>query len=369
MSSKEQITRLASLAGITINGNKPYDIQVHNEKFYQRVLSQGSLGLGESYMDAWWDAEQLDETFHKFLGANLDKKIISSRIIFEILKAKFLNMQSLTRSKKVAEEHYDLGNDFYEHMLGKRMQYTCGYWKKAKTLEKAQEDKLDLICKKLQLKKGETVLELGSGWGQFAKFAAERYGVEVTSYNISKEQVKYSKEKAGNLPIIFLEQDYRTATGTFDKVVSIGMCEHVGYKNYKTFFEIMHRCLKPNGLCLVHTIGKDISVRTTDPWIAKYIFPNSMLPSVKQLSTAAEGLFVLEDWHNLDTDYDKTLMEWYHNFEKNWSKFKEQYGERFYRMWKYYLLSCAGLFRARRGQLWQIVFSKDGLPGGYRSLR
>ena len=368
-SAKQTVQEFFNLAGIKINGEKPYDIKVHNEKFYSRLLSGGSLAMGESYMDGWWDVEKLDEFFFKLLSVKLDKKVITPRHFISIVNSKIFNMQTLSKSKEVAELHYDLNNDFYEKMLDKQMQYTCGYWKNAKNLDEAQEHKLDLVCKKLQLKPGEKVLELGCGWGGFSKYAAEKYGCHVTAYNISKEQIKYGREKCKDLPVEIIEKDYRLAKGTFDKVVSIGLCEHVGYKNYKSLMKLVHKCLKKNGLFLIHTIGKDISVTSINPWINKYIFPNSMLPSLTQISRAAERLFIMEDWHNFGADYDKTLMEWFKNFDKNWHLFKDEYGERFYRMWKFYLLSCAGLFRARQAQLWQIVFSKDGFPNGYESIR
>ncbi len=321
---KETTKDLFTLAGIEIDGPNPWDIKIHNPDFYSRVLSGGSLALGESYMDKWWDADQLDEFICKLLQAKLDKKIITPRHVMSVVQSRALNMQTLSRSKKVTKEHYDLGNDFYAKMLDKYMQYTCGYWRQADNLEDAQEHKLDLICKKLQLKSGETLLDLGCGWGGLAKYAAEKYGCEVTAYNISKEQVSYAKDKCKDLPVKIIGEDYRFAKGKYDKVASIGLCEHVGYKNFKTLMSVAHKSLKKNSLFLLHTIGKDLSGTNTDPWIAKYIFPNSMLPSVKQLSTAAEGVFIMEDWHNFGTDYDKTLMAWYDNFNNNWPQFKDK---------------------------------------------
>jgi cyclopropane-fatty-acyl-phospholipid synthase len=164
-------------------------------------------------------------------------------------------------------------------------------------------------------------------------------------------------------------QDYRTLHDIFDRIISIGMFEHVGSKNYGTYMQVVHRCLAPDGLFLLHTIAGNTSVSSTDPWINKYIFPNSMLPSAKQITSAAEGLFVLEDWHSFGPYYDDTLMAWYGNFKANWDKIRDAYDQRFFRMWAYYLLSCAGSFRARRNQLWQIVFSKKGVSGGYTSIR
>lgn len=365
---KKRVKELFDVAGITINGKRAYDIQVHNQNFYARLLAGGSLALGESYMDGWWDVEKLDLFCTKLFRAKLESRIITLKHIAAHIYSRVANLQSLKRSKQVAKQHYDLGNEFYEAMLDQNMQYTCGYWKDAKNLEQAQVDKLELVCKKLQLKKGEKVLELGSGWGGFARYAAKKYGVHVTTYNISEEQVKYAKKICKGLPVRVVHADYREAKGVYDKVVSIGLCEHIGYKNYAGLMKLAKRCLKDEGLFLLHTIGGNRSVTTTNPWISKYIFPNGMIPSAKQLSTASEGQFVIEDWHNLNVDYDKTLMAWYDNFERNWPKFKEQYGDRFYRMWTYYLLGCAGYFRSRKGQLWQIVFSQ-GIDGGYRSIR
>lgn len=368
--AKSVVQNILALADIQINGSRPWDIRVYNDELYGRILAGGSLAVGESYMDGWWDSQQLDELFHKVLSAEIDKKIVSKDLVWHVLKSKLLNEQTKDRSKKVAQQHYDLGNDFYEHMLDKRMQYTCGYWSKgATTLDEAQEQKLDLVCRKLQLTKTDTVLELGGGWGGFAKYAAEHYGCSVTSYNISAEQVAYARKNCEGLPVTIIEADYRTATGQFDKVVSIGMCEHVGYKNYPAFIQLANQCLKPGGLFLLHTIGGLTSATTTEPWIDKYIFPNSMLPSVKQLAEACEGQFVIEDFHNFGADYDTTLMAWYDNFVTNWPKFKDQYGDRFYKMWEYYLLCCAGSFRARKNQLWQFMLSKDGVPGGYKPVR
>lgn len=344
-------------------------MQVYNEKLYSRVLAGGSLALGEAYMDGWWDSEQLDEFFSKALAAKLEKKIVSVGLVMHVAKSRIINTQNKIRSKKVAEQHYDLGNKFYTAMLDKRMQYTCGYWPEANNLEEAQEHKLDLVCKKIGLTAKDKVLELGCGWGGFAKFAAENYGCSVVGYNISSEQVKYAQEKCKDLPVKIIKADYREARGEFDKVVSIGLCEHVGYKNYNEIMNVANRCLKNKGLFLLHTIGSLKSVTSLDPWIEKYIFPNGMLPSIKQLAEATEGLFVTEDLHSFGADYDKTLMAWNENFEEHWPEFKEQYGERFYRMWKYYLLACAGAFRARRNQLWQLVLCKGGVVGGYKSIR
>ena len=367
---KDTLEKILSLAGIKINGNNSWDLRVHNEGFYQRVLAQGSLGLGESYMDGWWDCDKLDEFFYRVLRSQIESKVKQSRaLLFEVLLAKVFNMQSKKRAFQIGEKHYDLGNELFQNMLDKRMVYSCAYWKDSHTLDEAQENKLDLICQKLGLQPGMRVLDIGCGWGSFARYAAEKYGAEVTGITVSREQAEFGKTLCRGLSVEIRLQDYRDVSDRFDHIVSVGMIEHVGYKNYRTYMEVARRCLKDDGLFLLHTIGGNKSVTAVDPWINRYIFPNGMLPSIKQLGSAIEGLFVMEDWHNFSGDYDKTLMAWHGNLEKHWNKIKSNYDERFHRMWRYYLLSGAGAFRARGNQLWQIVLSKEGIIGGYKSIR
>lgn len=356
------VETLATNAGITINGNKPYDIQVKNNKFFMRILRDGVLGVGETYMDGWWEADQLDVTVDKFTRINILRKIRGNWMMaLHVLKAQIFNMQHISRAFQVAEKHYDVGNDLYQAMLDKRMLYTCGYWKDADNLDDAQEAKLDLVCKKIGLKEGMTVLELGCGFGSFAKYAAEKYGAQVTGLTISKEQFKFGKEQCQGLPVEIKLEDYRNVSGQYDRVISIGIMEHVGYKNYRIYMEKAHQCLKDDGIAFIHTIGGNISSKITNAWTNKYIFPNGQIPSISQLGVAMEGLFVVEDWHNFGEDYDKTLMAWNDNFVKAWPELKNQYSDRFYRMWQFYLLGCAGGFRARDLQLWQIVMTKQGL--------
>lgn len=363
---KKIVQKMLDPSGVQINGNKIWDIQVHNPDFYERILSGGSLALGESYMDGWWDCEALDQFFERILENRLDKKIRTNvTLLWAIFKAKILNAQTRSKANVVGKRHYDIGNNLFTIMLDKRLNYSCGYWKKAKTLDDAQEAKLDLICQKMELRPGMRVLDIGCGWGGFAKYAAEKYGANMHGITVSREQVKFANKLCQGLDVKIELKDYRELMEKFDRIVSIGMFEHVGYRNYRTFMKVIHRCLKPDGLFLLHTIAGNTSVKLTDPWLNKYVFPNSMLPSAKQITSASEGLFVLEDWHSFGQYYDKTLIAWCNNFKKNWSKLKYEYDERFYRMWTYYLLSCAGSFRARRNQLWQIVFSKKGIKGGY----
>jgi cyclopropane-fatty-acyl-phospholipid synthase len=359
--SKEIVKQLLQLAGITVNGAKPHDIHIHDERFYRRVINEGALGLGESYMDGWWDAPALDQLMTRVMAANLEEKVKGSvKLKLHVLKSKLFNFQKRSRAFQVGERHYDAGNDLYRAMLDKRMAYTCGYWRGARTLDEAQEAKLDLVCKKIGLEEGMRVLELGCGWGSFARFAAEKYGVEVTGVTVSKEQVELGNRECAGLPVTIELKDYRDVSGLYDRVISIGILEHVGYKNYRTYMEVVHRCLKNEGIAFIHTIGGNVSATTTNPWTDRYIFPNSMLPSIAQIARAMEGLFVMEDWHNFGPDYDNTLMAWHRRFEEAWPRLKERYGERFHRMWRFYLLSSAGGFRSRTTQLWQLVMTRTG---------
>lgn len=352
-------------ADVKVNGDRPWDIELRSSNVPERVFSLGSVGLGEAYMDGQWSSDRLDEFFSRVLRAHLDRQVQPLRLAFHALRTRLLNRQTLKRAWKVGEVHYDLGNDFYEAMLDPRMTYTCGYWKEASSLAEAQEAKLEMICQKLQLKPGMKMLDIGCGWGSLMAYAAEHYGAQCVGVTISKEQTAWAKDRYPHLPLEFRLQDYRTVNERFDRIASVGMFEHVGRKNHRKFMEVAHRCLADDGLFLLHTIGKNQRDSTTDPWIDKYIFPNGDLPSIGQIGDAVDDLFVMEDLHNFGSDYDKTLMAWHANFEDAWPQFKDQLGERFYRMWKYYLLSCAGAFRARDIQLWQWVLSKEGIKGGY----
>lgn len=368
-SSHRFIADLLAKADIQIDGERAWDIQLMAPGVIENALARGNLGLGESYIEGHWEAERLDDFFYRLLNARLPEQVNTGKLIYHALATRLLNRQSLKRAWRVGEAHYDLGNDFYAAMLDRRMTYTCGYWREATTLDAAQEAKLDLICRKIGLEPGMRVLDIGCGWGSFMAYAAEHYGVECVGLTISREQAEYGKTLIHKgLPVEFRLQDYRLESEQFDRIVSIGMFEHVGHKNYRDFMAMAHRCLTEDGLFLLHTIGKNVRDTLPDPWIDKYIFPNGELPSLTHVAEAADGLFITEDMHNFGADYDRTLMAWYANFEAAWPRFRDQFGDAFYRMWRYYLLSCAGAFRARHIQLWQFVLSKRGVADGYHRI-
>ncbi|QWT18611.1 cyclopropane fatty acyl phospholipid synthase [Bacillus sp. NP157] len=368
-SLKARAQGLLAQAGITINGHRPVDISVLDERTYPRVFAHGSLGLGESFMDGWWDCPDLPGFMARVLASHVDESLRSLDTLLAHFRARFLNMQRGEHAWDVGRQHYDLGNDLFEAMLGKRMVYSCGYWANAWNLDDAQEAKLDLICRKLGLTPGQRILDIGCGWGEALKFAAERYGVSGVGVTISKEQAEYARELCRGLPIEIRLQDYRELDERFDAVLSVGMFEHVGGKNYRTWFEVARRCVRPDGLVLLHSIGSNGGPGRPDPWIDKYIFPNSMIPAMAQVAEALEDLFVVEDWHNFGPDYDRTLMAWLANFESAWPQLSARYDERFRRMWRYYLGCSAGIFRSRRDQLWQLTLSPHGVAGGLRVPR
>ncbi|MBC6413422.1 MAG: cyclopropane fatty acyl phospholipid synthase [Chromatiales bacterium] len=366
---KRKYQILLEKADIKINGDRPWDIQVHNEALYKRVSLQGSLGFGESYMEGWWECESIEEMIRRVMQSKVYDNAKSLPHLYDFFIALLLNLQKIKRAFQVGKQHYDLSYDLFKSMLDKRMIYSCGYWKMADDLDAAQEAKLKLIFDKLLLEPGMQLLDIGCGWGGAAKYAAEHYGVSVTGITISKEQQLYAINNCRGLPIEIRLQDYRTLQQKYDRIYSIGMFEHVGYKNHSTYLKTVRNILAPQGLSVLHTIGSSRTQYVTDPWIAKYIFPNSLIPSAKQITTACENLFVIEDWQNLGLDYAKTLLAWFRNFDEHWEKFKHDYDERFYRMWKYYLLSCAGAFLARNLHTWQIVLSPNGTRECYRAPR
>lgn len=368
--SAEILDELLAPMGVQVDGDAPWDPQIRDPAFFTHAVPRGTKGILDAYVDGWWECDRLDELTHRFLRS--PRKLPAAQALslaWHTLVARITNRQSRRRGDSV-RRHYDRGNDLFEAMLDRGMNYSCAYWRDAETLEEAQEAKLDLVARKVGLEPGMRVLDVGCGWGGFAHFAAERHGASVTGITLSEPQVELARARCEGLPVTIRKMDYRDLPEErYDAVISIGMIEHVGYKNYRTFLEVARRCLKPEGLFLLHTIGNKHSRRSIDPWIHENVFPDGMLPSLAQLAKAAEGLFVVEDVHNFGADYDHTLMAWYERFDAAWSDLRPNYGDRFYRLWRCYLMTCAGSFRARENQLYQLVLSPEGVPGGWQPVR
>src|SRR5437660_10866486 len=362
---QDVMTNLLALADIRINGARPWDIQVPDRRFFSRILASGTLGLCVAYMDGWWDCDALDEMCYRAIRAGLEKRF-AFRLpnVLALLTALLANQQTLRRSRKVGRVHYDLSNDLFEAMLDPNMQYSCALFAGGDDLASAQLGKLDWICERLRLRPGLRLLDIGCGWGGLARHAARHFGCQVVGITISQEQFDYAQRWCRGLDVEIQLRDYREVTGQFDRAVSVGMVEHVGYRNYRAYMQAAAHSLGEDGLFLCQGICGNVSRVHTDPWITRYIFPNSMLPSVAQLTRAAESVFIVEDVKNTGPNYDPTLLAWEENFRRAWPRFADHYGERFRRMWRFYLLSCAGAFRARSLQVYSILFSKQGAATG-----
>jgi cyclopropane-fatty-acyl-phospholipid synthase len=360
MNAERQIRILLERAEVEINGPSPWDPQIHNQDLFPRVWAQGSVGLGEAYMDHWWDCERLDEFFNRIVRARLSEQIpIAPHLLWLLLKSRIQNRQRKGLARAAAESHYNIDIDIFEATFDRRLNGSCGHWKDAQTLDSAQEAKLALICHKAQLQRGQRVLDIGSGWGAFTGFAAEKFGVECIGVTVSSGQIEYCRKRYAHLPVEFHLNDYRDIKVNVDHIVSIEMLEHVGPKNYRTYFRCARHCISNDGMFLLQTILANEPSPVLDPWLNKYIFPNAVLPTLGEVATATQGLFTIQDFYSFGADYDKTLMAWHQNFQSRRPMIARKYGDRFCRMWDYYLSGCAGGFRARMINVGQLVLVPD----------
>lgn len=372
MDKESYINGLLEDVGVKINGPSSWDPQIRDKQTWTRLFAEGSLGFGEAYMDGMWDCADLAEFFNRVVGARLQSRIpVTMNLIWQIVQARFLNMQTKARAQRVARMHYN-ETEAYRASLDNRMTGSCGYWSDGvENLDQAQEAKLDLICRKVELKHGERVWDIGCGWGAFMGFAAEKYGASCVGVTVSPDQAAYGSERYKDLDVEFQVKDYRDFDGKADKLVSMGMFEHVGHKNFEAYFTKARSVIRDKGLFCLHTIGSSETQPTIDPWLDKYIFPGGVIPSLTQIGKALEGLWDVVDLHNIGPHYDRTLMAWNDNFQKKWTEPNTVEDRRFKRMWEYYLLCCAGGFRARAIHVWQFVLSPagEGVPDGYVTQR
>jgi cyclopropane-fatty-acyl-phospholipid synthase len=360
--AKRILDPLLATVDVRTDGGRPWDIEVHDEAFHRKTLLQGSLGLGEAYMDRWWSAADLEELAFRLLHGGLERRLKPLYHLAPALFTRARNQQTRDRALRVAERHYNLGNDLFGEFLGTYKNYSCGYFEGGDDLDAAQEKKMDLICRKLDLRPGDHLLDVGGGWGEIARWAAAKYGARVTSINISEEQMRFARRHCEGLSVEILRRDYRDLEGRFDKIAVIAMLTHVGYKNYRRFMEIAHRCLRPGGVMLIESVGGNASTTYCEPWTDAYIFPGGMIPSLAQLGEAFAGLFVVEDLHNFAPSYVRTLRAWNDNFQAAWPRLAGRYDERTRRMFEYFFLTVAGAFRARDLQHWHVLLSRAGSP-------
>ena len=370
------LTAITDAADVRFNGDRPWDLRVHNPALYGRLLRHGSLALGDGYVNGDWDCDRIDELICRLLRADGNRPLSPGARVRDAalqLRERISNPQSRRRAFVVGQRHYDIDPRVYAAMLDPEMTYSCGYWRQANDLTTAQDHKLRLICEKLQLRPGLRLLDIGCGWGSLAGYASRHYGVEVLGLTVSARQAESIRERLAHLPVQVMLCDYRQLprlrAGRFDRIASVGMFEHVGRRNDATFHRLVHQALEPDGLALLQTIGTARPSLRTDAWIDRHIFPGGRLPAASELSRGLERHFLIEDWENFGPDYDRTLMAWWQNFEAAWPDLQRDSTTEFHRFWRYYLLSCAGFFRSRQGQLWQVVFSRPERSGTYHSWR
>ena len=355
------VRKLFSSAGVTINGDNPWDIEVNDDRFYRDVLFRGSLGLGESYLREYWRAADLEELFFRLTSSNLEQ--ISKRLPTQLVNSsvsRLSNRQTPSRALSNAEHHYNLGNDLFFEFLGRYKNYSCGYFRDTDSLDEAQLAKMRRLCDLLELEEGDTLLDVGGGWGEFARFAAENRGCHVTSVNISDSQIRHAREYCRDANVDVVRSDYRDLRGRFSKIAVIAMFTHVGPKNYRQFMQTMHRLLQAGGRMVMETVGALTATERCEPWTDKYIFPGGIIPSPQQIESACAGLFRLRIVEEFGADYVITLRHWHRNFMAAWPRLSQRYSETTRRMFEYYLLSVAGAFRSSDLLHYHLEFDRIG---------
>jgi len=346
-----------------------WGLKIDDASVRRGIARGGIVALGEAYERSEWDCDDLESFMYRVFTSAPPRlsRAAWARLILAALDQRLFNRQRGRGAFDIGMKHYDLGNALFSSMLDESMSYTSGYWARAQTLAEAQEAKLDLICKKLNLQRGQRVLDIGCGWGNFAQFAATRYGARVTGVTVSKEQAALAREHCQGLPVDIRMQDYRAVEGTFDHVVSIEMIEAVGRKNIPAFYKTVDRVLADGGRSVIQAISGDTLSRTSDRgldqyilWLLRYIFPDGYLPKARELIPSRGTNLQVDGWQRLTDDYPQTLRAWARRFNDNWDRLKDSYDEAFRRRWNFYLFGCAAAFRAGLVNVSQVVYRKHG---------
>jgi cyclopropane-fatty-acyl-phospholipid synthase len=360
-------------ADIEVGRSPSAEIIVHDDSFYRDVLTTGSLGLGDSYIDGKWDCEKIDELIYKILTLGIHQKLAPVYNIAGEIKRRALNLQSRERAKQVIEEHYDLPSEFYASFLDPYFQYTCARFEGTADLDKAQEIKMGNICKKLGLKAGDKVMDIGGGWGGLAHFMASNCGVEPTVVTLSKTQAEHIKRTRGDEIKVQL-CDYRDIpdelNGRFDAVTAVGILEHIGHQNYADFMGAVDRVLKPSGKLLIHTLYTPQSRPVSNAWLHKHIFPNGELAPREMIEENLSSDFEPADGPNgeksteepafedITPNYFPTLHTWKDRLTESQKAGKINLSEREFRKWIYYFMSCAGAIKAGHMRVGQFLYGK-----------
>lgn len=355
---KLTLTTLLREANIEPNGASPWDPQIKDERFYRTVLLRGSVGLGDAYLNGWWECADISGFILRIIKSGIHLRVPRVDIFLRRLRFGLIDAQNRIRSKRVAELHYDEDPYIFEVMLGSTNSYTCARWKGVITLDAAQQQKMDLLCKKAGLSSGMTVLDIGSGWGGFLAYAAERYQVRGIGLTISKTQLDYARKRYGNLPVEFRLQDYRDFVGGVDAVVSICVIEHVGSDHYREYFQKVRETLtREDGFFAMQCILACDTQARMDPWTEKHIFPNGILPTLERIENAVEGILHIVDREFFRDDYVRTFSAWYENLVRNKNAIIARCGVRYFRKYEYYLCLYIAGFGSGRIDVGQFVLS------------
>jgi cyclopropane-fatty-acyl-phospholipid synthase len=356
------VRRALAAADIEIDGHRPWDIRVNDPAFYLRMMPNPAFQIGQTYMDGMWDCDAIDEMVFKLIASRVYAQHEKGGVFhLRNALARVRNMQSRARAGEVALAHYDLDLDLYRGMLDETLTYTCAYWDApGATLADAQRAKLRLICDKLELKPGQTLLDIGCGFGGLAAFAAEHYGVKTLGVTNSQQHCTVARTLYPHLELALMDYRELPALGRrFDAVASVEMIEAVGPKNFTTYFDVVSQCLAPRGAFLLQSFISPASRFVCNEWFDRYIFPNGVVPSFPQLHAASAMTFgAPTDVHELGLHYPSTLLAWDRNLRATWPRLRSRNDERFRRMWHFYLTSLAGVFRAEDLRLCQVLYRK-----------